>query len=80
MIEIWEPRYRDRTVLIAKYRIPCGRDFQIRIKRGAYKGVYLVRNDVVITSAEEKMKAKSGADIAVRAVAIEKLERLEDED
>ena len=80
MIEIWEPRYKDRKVLIAKYRIPCGTDFKIRIKKGAYKGIYLVRNSVVVSSAEEKMKARSGADIAIRAVPIEQLERLADED
>lgn len=80
MIEIWEPRYKDRKVLIAKYRIPCGRDFEICIKKGAYKGVYLVRNDVVIKSDTEKLKAKNGSEIAVRTVALEDLERVGDED
>ena len=47
MIQIYEPRYNDRKVLIARYKIPCGTDFKIEITKGAYKGIYLVRNKVV---------------------------------
>lgn len=79
MISIWQPRYRDRTVLIARYKIPCGQDFKIEITQGAYKGVYLVRNEVVVSCPIEKMRSKSGKDILMRVVPLDKLERIDNE-
>lgn len=31
MINIKSPRYRDRTVLLARYRLPCGQDVKVKI-------------------------------------------------
>lgn len=78
MIEIIEPRYHDRCVLIARYKIPCGKDIQIKILRGAYKGVYSIKNDVIIKSPVEGMMTKSGKMMSVRAVPIDKMERIEE--
>ena len=42
MIEIRAPRYRDRVVLLARYRLPAGQGVDVKILHGAYKGVYHV--------------------------------------
>ena len=78
MIEIIEPRYHDRCVLIARYKIPCGKDIQIKILRGAYKGVYNIKNDVIIKSPVEGMMTRTGKIMSVRAVPIDKMERIEE--
>ena len=59
----------------------------IKIARRNMNNLRYADDSTLMAESEEelksllmKMKAKSGADIAVRAVAIEKLERLEDED
>lgn len=76
-VEIFEPRYRDMTVLIARFNIPPACDMQVRIKYGARKGLYLVRNADIIASPLESMKTKRGGTIAVRAVPLDKLEKIE---
>lgn len=76
MIQIYEPRYNDRKVLIARYKIPCGTDFKIKITKGAYKGIYLVRNKVVCASDIDTIKSRSGKTIQMRAVPLDKLERV----
>ena len=77
MITIWEPRWKDRKVLIARYRIPCGADFEIEIKKSAAKGIYKVTNDLVCKSPIEMMKTKTGRQIQMRAVPLDELERVE---
>ena len=75
MIEIRAPRYRDRVVLLAKYRLQCGQDVDVKILYGAYKGVYHVTNDVICKSPIEPMTTKQGKQIAMRAVPIDAMER-----
>lgn len=75
MIDIKAPRYRDRVVLLAKYRLPCGTGVDVRILYGAYKGVYHVSNEVICQSPIEPMKTKQGKQIAMRAVPLDKMER-----
>ena len=53
MIIIKSPRYRDRTVLLARYRLPAGQDVDVKIIEGAYKGLYKVRNEVICKSPIE---------------------------
>ena len=50
MIKIKEPRYHDRSVLIARYHIPCGQGVTIQILKGAYAGEYKVSNEVICAS------------------------------
>lgn len=76
MIDIKAPRYRDRVVLLAKYRLPCGTGVDVRILYGAYKGVYHVSNDVICQSPVEPMTTKQGKQIAMRAVPLDKMERV----
>lgn len=77
MITIKSPRYRDRTVLLARYRLPCGQDVQVKILYGAYKGIYNVSNDVICNSPIEGMETRQGKIIAMRAVPIDAMERVE---
>lgn len=76
MIDIKAPRYRDRVVLLAKYRLPCGTGVDVRILYGAYKGVYHVSNEVICQSPVEPMTTKQGKQIAMRAVPLDKMERV----
>ena len=77
MIKIKSPRYRDRVVLLAKYRLPCGRDVEVEILYGAYKGIYKVKNEDIIKSPIEGMETRQGKIIAMRAVPLDIMERVE---
>lgn len=79
MIKIKEPRYRDRRVLVARYRIPCGAGITIQILKGAYKGTYKVSNDVICDAPIEAMQTRAGASISMRAISLDELERVEDD-
>ena len=79
MITIRQPRYHDRKVLIARYKIPCGKDVTVEILSGAYKGVYKITNKVICASPVESMTTRYGKSISMRAVDLDNLERLEDE-
>lgn len=80
MIKVWQPRWRDRRVLIARYRIPSGQDFKIEITQSVAKGVYLVRNEVVCKSPIETMKTRQGKTIQMRAVPLDELEKVKEEE
>ena len=80
MIEVWQPRYHDRVVLLARYRLPCGQDVDLRIKSGAYKGEYRVPNSVITKSPIELMTTKGGRTIQMRVVSLDELERKETQD
>lgn len=69
-ILIKEPRYHDKTVLLATYKISPSN--LVVIQKGAYAGKYRV-------SGEEATKhpLTTNGSIAVRAVPLEKLERIE---
>ena len=75
-ISIRAPRYRDRVVLLARYRLPCGQDVSVEIQHGAYKGRYLARNSVICGSKIEHMATRNGSSISMRAVPIDKMERI----
>lgn len=77
MIIIKSPRYRDRTVLLARYKLPCGQDVKVKITEGAYKGVYKVSNNVICNSPIEGMETKQGKIMAMRAVPLDAMERVE---
>ena len=76
MIVIREPRYRDRTVLLARYRLPAGQSVYVRIMRGSYCGLYIASNDAIIKAPIEEMKTKQGKTISMRAVPLDDLERI----
>ena len=78
MIEIIAPRYRDRTVLLARYRLPCGQDVDVKILRGAYKGFYRVSNEAIVKAPIEEMKTKAGKMMSMRAVPLDAMERTGD--
>ena len=77
MIEIRAPRYRDRVVLLAKYRLTSGQGVDVKILYGSYKGIYHVSYKVIYESPIEQMTTKQGKQIAMRAVPLDKMERVE---
>ena len=79
MIIIKQPRYRDRTVLVARYKIPCGKGVTIKILEGAYKGTYTVSNDVICASPIEPLTTRYGKSISMRAIQLDNLNRIDDE-
>lgn len=79
MIAIKEPRYRDNTVLVARFRIPAGCDIKIKIMKGAREGIYKVKHEDIIKSPIETLKSRSGKAISIRAIPLDYLERIEDE-
>lgn len=79
MIKIREPRYRDQTVLVARFRIPAGCDITLEIEKGARKGIYKVKQEDIINSPLERLKTRSGNSIQIRAIPLDYLERVEDE-
>ena len=80
MIKIKEPRYRDRKVLVARYRLACGSGADIEIMKGAMKGVYHASNETIINSDIESMKCRNGSTMQVRAIPLDLLERKETTD
>lgn len=80
MIEIYHPRYNDSVVLLARYRLPAGQGVKVHIKYGAYRGYYGVSNADICSSPIEPFITKNGRKIQVRAVPLEKLVKLEEED
>ena len=78
MIEIWEPRYRDKTVLLADYRLRAGEDAKIKIVKGYYSGNYKVDGDTLAIAERETMKTKKGGEITVVIVPLDKLVKEED--
>ncbi len=76
MIKIRSPRYRDHVVLLAVYHLIPGNDIDIKIEHGAYKGVYHITNEAICESPIEPMTTKRGKQIAMRAVSLDKMERV----
>lgn len=79
MIEIWEPRWHDRTVLIAAYRVKPGEDVEIEIMKSAFKGRYIVPYEVIEKAPVEKMKTKKGGEVKVIVVSLDDIVPLEGE-
>lgn len=78
MIEIRSPRYHDRVVLVAKYKITPGYPAKIKILYGAYKGKYNIPSKVLFQSPIEPMTTRNGNIIAMLAVPLDALERIDD--
>ena len=73
MIEIWEPRYRDKTVLLAQYRLSDNEDVDVKIVKGYYAGNYKVNSEDIRNAERETMKTKKGGEITVVIIPLEKL-------
>ena len=78
MIEIWEPRYRDKTVLLAQYRLHDNEDVDVKIVKGFYAGNYKVSAEDIRNAERETMKTKKGGEITVVIVPLEKLVKEEE--
>lgn len=77
MIKIKSPRYHDRKLLIARYRIPAGADIKVEILTGSYSGIYKITSNTICHSPIEIMRTRNGKSISMRAVSLDDIERLE---
>lgn len=77
-LKIWQPRYHDSVVLLARFNLPCGQDVEVEIESGAYKGLYIATNKVICDSPTEPFTTRNGRTISMRAVPLDKLERIEE--
>lgn len=77
-IEVFEPRYHDMTVLLAKYRLPANADVYVKISKGAYKGKYLVTASDIAKAKDDMMMSKSGHPIGLKAIPIAALRRVDE--
>lgn len=68
-ITVWEPRYHDRTILIACYKV--ANNNTIKITKGAYKGKYKLSG-----IAARSYPKESNGTIMCYAVPIDKLQRI----
>ena len=80
VIHILEPRYKDRRVLVARWRIPAGGDIVLAIQKGAYRGLYKATNKAICKSPIEPFTTKAGVTFQVRAISIDDLQRMGDEE
>ena len=72
MIDIWQPRWHDRTVLIAKHKV--GEENVIRfLKAKSLPGIYRVSGSVV-----RGYPTRSNGKIACYEVPLRELERIDD--
>ena len=78
-IKIWEPRYRDRGCLIARYKIPAGQAIEVEIERGAYKGLYKVQPETIAHSNIESLSTRNGQTISVRVISLDEMEKIKGE-
>lgn len=79
MIEVWEPRYRDKSVLLAVYRLPKEGDVEFKITKGFYAGEYTVSREDLKSAKREVMKTKKGEDIQMVSVPLEKIKKKEND-
>lgn len=73
MFEIWEPRYHDKTVLLAQYRLHGNEDVDVKIVKGFYAGKYKVSAEDIRNAKRETMKTKRGEEITMVVVPLDKL-------
>lgn len=77
-IEIWEPRYRDRTVLIAPRHLPKSGEAHVKITKGSFKGKYTIKEEDYKSAKADIIRAKNGATFSVVVVPLDKLTKEEE--
>lgn len=75
MVEVWEPRYRDRVVLVATRKVKY--PLEIKITKGAYQGEYVVDEG---DYKHDKMQTKSGDLLDMTCIPLDKLRRIDGKD
>ena len=76
MIEIYAPRYHDRKILIANWKIAQGYPAEVRIKYGSYKGDYIIPWRALAYAPITNIKSKQDKNIPMRVVNLDDLERM----
>ena len=75
MVEVWEPRYRDRVVLVATRKVKY--PLEIKITKGAYQGECVVDEG---DYKHDKMQTKSGDLLDMTCIPLDKLRRIDGKD
>ena len=75
MIEIFEPRYHDETILVHAKKIKPNKDAPIMITKGAYAGKYVAPWDVIKECPTEH---KSYGDMLI--IPLDKLVKVGEDD
>lgn len=76
MIEIFEPRYHDKVVLVASYKIPRSGDLEIKITKGYYAGAYVVSVSELNGCKKDVMKTKRGGNLEMVAIPLDMLRKV----
>lgn len=72
-ILIWEPRWHDRTVLVAERRIMD--ENEVIVQHKDFPKPYYLSGSHAREFPLEQMKTKAGGEIAVRAIPLAELEK-----
>lgn len=73
MIEIWQPRWKDRSVLLACYKVSDGDNYIKFTKTPSMEGVYKVSGSVV-----RKCNTTTNGKIKCYVVPLDELRKLDD--
>lgn len=76
VIELWQPRYHDKVMLIAKWRIRSHNIIKVT-KSNAYNGEYYVSGEVAAKCPIEKVKDKTGTERLFYVIPIDLVEPYE---
>lgn len=74
-VEVYHPRYNDRTVLVANWKVVGGRDLPIKILYGSYKGEYTAPGNDVFHAPVTTITSKTGKQIPMRVIPLDCLVR-----
>lgn len=79
-IKVWEPRYHDKKVLVAAWRIK-GYPVYIEIEcDNEYGGKYMASKEVVENSKHMIMKTKKGGEAEMVCIPFDELEKVKEDD
>lgn len=73
LIDIWQPRWKDRRVLIAKYKVGTHNEITFSKTKSLEGSFYISGNDII------KHPLETNGTIACYAVPLDDLEKLERE-
>ena len=79
-IEIWQPRYKDNVVLVAKYKVKAGLNYIKFTKAKHLAGmIFAINSTEVCRCPIENIEGKNGSYHSMYAIPFDWLHRIEDE-
>lgn len=83
MVHIWEPRYRDKSLLIDIKKLDRGEDNIVKVVKGYYEGQYLLKSETVerlITDGAVEHRNYKGGEVDLLVVPLEEVLDRKEED